>query len=409
MTTNIQPIHANDSWIVDSDNKVVGVQTKNTAATFGNVTATTDPVTGRIRYQDARFGVPQSWGGVGAYEPSLLNHATSVYVMYGYDDVDDLVFIRDDTNSVLRIATTTDGWKTLAFSGNKGAPADVTTITSGGISKVLRFKNKIYMLAKATVSGIVGIYRADPALGNTAYSWSGQLLSLQSGGAGVYTAFTASNNYIYCGEGGDPANGPNVYRSSDGISWDLIWTETDKAPKQRHVHGIYEDPYNPSDLWLLMGDANAQREIMRSRDGGVTWEVVFGGYEFQGVQCSFTSDYVWVAGDSARGVMFTINKSSNEIRWASHGTPKNIAVPAAAALGDQFYSSASLGILDPTTMCFYSYAADASSGGNTAGIFITPYPGGPLVLLEKLANNGGYIDIFGGYLWFGRYRRKLHG
>lgn len=51
MANNIQPIHSNDSWIVDSDNKVVGVQTKNTAATFGNVTATTNPVTGGIEYR----------------------------------------------------------------------------------------------------------------------------------------------------------------------------------------------------------------------------------------------------------------------------------------------------------------------------------------------------------------------
>ena len=373
------------------------------------VTAQTNPITGRIRFQDERLGVPQSWGGVGAYEASLLNHASSSYIMYGYDDVDNLVFIRDDTGGMLRIATTTDGWKTLAFSGNKGVPADVTNIISGGISKVLRFKNKIYMIAKATASGITGVYRADPALGNTAYSWSAQLLSLQPGATGIYTSLTASENYIYCGEYGDPANGPNVYRSSDGIAWDLIWTETDKNPKQRHVHAIYEDPYNSDHLWLLMGDANAKREIMRSRDAGATWEVVFGGYEFQGVQCSFTENYVWVAGDSGRGILFTINKSTNECRWASHGTPKNISVPYPTALGDQFYGNAFFGVLDPTTMCFYSYATDISSGGNTAGVFITPYPGGPLVLLEKLANNAGCIDIFGGYLWFGRYRRKLHG
>lgn len=45
---NVQPIHPNDSWIVDESNRVVGVQTKNTAASFGNVTATTDSVTGGI-------------------------------------------------------------------------------------------------------------------------------------------------------------------------------------------------------------------------------------------------------------------------------------------------------------------------------------------------------------------------
>ena len=46
---NIQQIHPNDSWVLDSDNKVIGVQTKNTTAEFGNVTATTDPLTGKIQ------------------------------------------------------------------------------------------------------------------------------------------------------------------------------------------------------------------------------------------------------------------------------------------------------------------------------------------------------------------------
>ena len=55
--SNVQPIHPNDSWIVDESNRVVGVQTKNTAATFGNVTATTNPLTGGVelsKYVDTK-------------------------------------------------------------------------------------------------------------------------------------------------------------------------------------------------------------------------------------------------------------------------------------------------------------------------------------------------------------------
>jgi len=347
------------------------------------------------------------------YEASLLNHATQTYNFIGFDQIDGVVWVRDDTNGVLRQGTTNNAWSTTAgvtWSGSRARPTTPNAVLYTGIVKMLRFKASVYLLAKDSVSNITGVYRSPPIVGAGDFAWEATpVKQLASAGAtGFYTVLNADADYLYLAEYGDPTGGPSAWRSADGTTWEQIYTEVGQGTPQRHIHAITPDPYNAGHLWMTMGDANAPREIMRSVDYGNTWTLVTANSRYQGVQISFTRSYVYIAGDSQQGIVMTIDRDTNVITWASSGLFKNLPVPKPTALTDEWYYNAWVGVVDPATGEYYCSANDTSAGGNTPGLFCVPTRGAPPVLIEKLAAASLPVDIAGGMLWFGKYRRPLH-
>jgi hypothetical protein len=338
------------------------------------------------------------------YADAILNHATSTYNYLGADPIDNVVWVNDTTGGVIRQGSTATDWATQAavtWSTAKGYP---TNVTFAACVKMLRFKGKIYMLAKDTSDNLYKVWGADPASGSTAYSWSSPLKAMLSTVAtGFHTAFSADDSYLYLAEYGDPTGGPSAWRSSDGVAWELIYGADASL---RHIHCIKPDPYNPGHVWMTCGDGIA-KPIQKSTDYGLTWSVITSSPLWQAVQISFTKNRVYLAGDSQQGVVFSVDKKTNTPGFVSVGLLKNIAVPSPAALTDAFYGNAWVGVVDPDTGIFYSSANDSSAGGNTAGIFVTIGHGRQPVLLDKLANINSPVDIFGGMVWIGKYKRPL--
>ena len=66
----------------------------------------------------------------------------------------------------------------------------------------------------------------------------------------------------------------------------------------RHVHGVYRDPYT-SELWCLTGDLPSECQMLRTRDGFSTLDVVGAGDEsWRAVSVQFTSDAVFYGSDA---------------------------------------------------------------------------------------------------------------
>jgi hypothetical protein len=338
---------------------------------------------------------------------SLLNHPTSSYAVLGTDAVDGVVFIKDETGGLLRQAVQSGGtWKTLSISNSKGWPANVTY---DGAKRMLRFNGMLYLLAKDNSNGLMSLFRTAPASGNTAFSWSGPLMTFASGANALYCSMAADASYLYLGEYGDVPAGPSAYRTSDGTTFTTIYTEVGLTPHQRHIHAIAPDPFNVGDVWMTTGDANAAREIMRSRDYGATWSVVQGHSDWQAVYISFTPDWVYLAGDSQKSHLILIDRATGDAFHACAGLAKNIAVPGATASTDRFYANGWMGTVDPDTGAYYFITNDASVSGNTPGLFIVTEPGAAPILIDKLNSIPGSVEVFDGWLWFGRYRRPLLG
>lgn len=340
---------------------------------------------------------PHTSASSSANYASTRNHATSSYILLGVDPVDNVVFVRDATNGVLR--QTADLGAT--FSNSKTWP---TNVAWDGAKGMLRFKNKLYLCAKDTSDNIYKVFSCDPASGNTAFSWSAALHAMtDANSTGFPGCFSCDDSYMYLSEYGDPGAGPCAWRSADGETWDVCYPADASL---RHIHNITPDPYHAGHVYMTCGDGTA-KTIQRSTDYGATWEVVVASSRWQAVNISFSERYVFFAGDSQRGMVWFMDRDELVPRWYSPSMLANIAVPKPSALTDQFYFNAYYGVVDPDTGVFYASANDSSAGGTVAGLFAVYGPGEPAVLVEKLSAIQVPIQIFGGYLWFGYLRREL--
>ncbi|MCC6530919.1 MAG: hypothetical protein IT531_00080 [Burkholderiales bacterium] len=355
---------------------------------------------------------PQRLSSVSAFQASLLNHATSSYLFCGADPIDSRVFIRDDTGGILRQATTTDGWATTAnfsVSTSKGLPTTPNAVLYSGVVKIIRFGASLYLLSKDSVTNLYGVYRAAPASGNTAFSWSAPLKQMTDASAtALYPCFSADATYMYLAEYGDPTGGPTVWRSADGDTWTQIYTEVGQGTPMRHAHAIAPDPHNAGHLWMTLGDGNANRTVLRSTDYGDTWSTFEVSASWQAVQISFSQQYIYFAGDSQRGHVWVVDRRNTQKYWVCAGLAKNMGVPAAAASTDSFYANGYFGVVDPATDEYYFSLINDGAGGNTPGLFFVPFHGAAPVLLDKLASNATPVDIFQGFLWYGKSRRPVH-
>jgi hypothetical protein len=78
----------------------------------------------------------------------------------------------------------------------------------------------------------------------------------------------------------------------------------------RHVHGVYRDPYT-SELWCLTGDRPHECQMLRTRDGFSTLDVVGAGDEsWRAVSVQFTKDAVFYGSDAefAQNYLYRIDR-----------------------------------------------------------------------------------------------------
>lgn len=350
-----------------------------------------------------------AWTGVNQFKASTRNLSTTTgYKVCGIDTVDGVIYVNDTGNGHLKISEN----QGTSWSTNKGFPSDVTT---GNASKVIRFGDYIYLLAKATSTGLVGIWRATPTSGNTALTWSGPLLTAASGTTVIGPAacdLNADASYLYYGEYGDPAGGPSLYRISladangAGTNWVTILTET-TAAGYRHIHGVFPDPYNAGHVWLASGDGVTE-PLRRSTDYGATWVGVTaqaGGLKPQVCQVSFTPNKVWCVSDANWSDLIVVDKTTLDWVAAHFGQSWNIPVPSRSAQATWNPASLADGAMTSTTVTL----TGVSVGYPTTCSFTVALPAGMVlssaatavdtVTVTLVNHSGSTQDLASGTVW----------
>lgn len=259
---------------------------------------------------------------------SVLLDASSSYVgcydafttrsLMGIDRVNNRMFI----NNTSQILQTEDQGTTL--STNKTVP---TNMTSGTMRKMLLFKGNNYLAAVDSVSASASIYQAAPQSGSTAFSWT-KVHTATGVGGHIGTGFNVVTDaggadlaLVYV-EYSDPAGGPQIWRSTNGTTWTSV---LGPVSGMRHFHAVAQDPFNPAVVYATGGDGSV-KQIWKSTDFGVTWAIITADPNWQAVQISFTAEWVWFAGDSARGSVFVMDRATNTCRWLPDNH-RNIPVP----------------------------------------------------------------------------------
>ena len=305
--------------------------------------------------------------------------ASQGYYVRGIDPIDGRLLVIDDADGVLRQSS---DWG-LTWSGNKGLPIGVTF---RNVSKIVRFGNYLYLLATSS-AGFARVWRAPPAASNTHFAWSPPLLTLTRGSTVIMTDLEGSswgaNDYLFCGEYGDPMGGPSIWRISladangAGTHCTRSWGP---APHDRHIHAVAPDPYRPGTVWAAIGDGGPQT-IIRSTNYGASWSVVIADYVWQGVQISFSPAFVYIASDQPRFAYYVISRATLRPRVASPTRLAALRIPEMP--GAHYYAIAYFGSVDPATGIYYCVANDTSSSGNWMGMFFALKVGSPLRVLVK--------------------------
>jgi regulation of enolase protein 1 (concanavalin A-like superfamily) len=291
-------------------------------------------------------------------------------------------------------------------------------VTSTSVQKFAVFGAYVYVMVTHGTTGLVGIYRARNSAKNTTdwdtANWSGALVTLPTGVEGKSTTFNAGSQYLFLGEyeadGVDIAalGGPQLLRSADGVTWETVWGR-DAATK--HIHGVYEDPYNPGHVYMTVGDNTTPVSVYRSTSHGAagTWTPIItgGDNDWQAVQISFSPDWVWLAADRRGFAVAVFNRDELVPYVAASNLPRMMAVPGAPVTTDRFYEIGYYGAVDPATGVFYLNQSDTSTAGNTFGNFYLPQLGGRLELLDfgKSPYTGnGEVYVANGQVYVGNLR-----
>lgn len=318
----------------------------------------------------------------------------------GIDLTDNVLIAHDTTNAHLKQST---DWGST-WSAHKGWP---TNGSGANTVSIVRFGAYLYAMMISGSDQSVNIVRTLPKTGDTAYSWSSSLKAFASGTGNITplpTCLSTDGTYLYAAEYGEPSGGPSIYRSSDGTTWETVYGP-DAA--LRHFHAVEPDPYNAGHVWASAGDANADKFLLRSTDSGATWTTVVSNVTWQGVQISFSPQWVFVAGDQQKGTVMVVDRATGTPRMAAQNWHANIVGPGFSS-SDTFYRNAYYGIVDPSTGIYYTASNDTSVSGNKAGLFYLPTVGGTLSLIEVLTVTPARFRIANGYVWFGNYKRPLY-
>jgi hypothetical protein len=323
--------------------------------------------------------------------------AGGAYLARGIDNTDNVLWVADSGGGTLRQSS---DWG-ATFSASKGLPANVP---ASSVAKMLRHKDFVYLYGKDTSTGLLGVYRSQPAIGAAQFSWSGPLVTQDpSVTSSQSTVFASDGTYLFLGDYGDPKGGPRVVRSSDGADWTTSFA---RDPAIRHVHCIAGDPYNDGHVWMTLGDGGA-KIIVKSTDHGATWSTVTTDFGWQGVQLSFDPNWVYIAGDQSSYTYQVVDRASGNSRVASPNWHHYIQPPGADQSTARYLSNSYMGAVDPGTGFYYCVANDTASTGTWMGMFYAPGVGHPLQILDRggaAISMNGEVFIAGGYVHSGAWR-----
>jgi hypothetical protein len=252
--------------------------------------------------------------------PLKPGYYTSKPKATGYDPVDQIIFFNDQNG--LYADTYTSYGQTI--STNKDFPLSGSGQSNPAyqVRKIVRFKGNLYCLTTDQTASAMQVYRAAPAgSGNTAYSWS-LVHTGTTGSKSFYNDLDCDASYIYAADYGDPlvtaVKAASIWRSSDGTTWQKVWTGGSTV---RHVHAVTPDPYNPGMVYATIGDGvTAIGQMLVSSDYGATWtDSTILGSQSQGVAISFDANYIYIANDASYGTHFLLNRALTKRRHGSHG------------------------------------------------------------------------------------------
>jgi hypothetical protein len=343
--------------------------------------------------------VPASPASAFAGGATRISPAGVLWLVRGIDRVDRRLFVEDVTNHYLRES---DDWG-ATFSGNRGLPAGVTSV-----GKVLRFGPRLFMVGRDPTTGLVGVYSAMPTPLNVPLQWSGPSITIAPPATVLQTDFNSDSRYLYLGEYGDPKPGPELFRSPDGVHWQMVFA----SAAMRHIHAVAGDPYRPGDVWMTVGDGVA-RSIWRSTSYGApgSWRAVVKSAAWQSVQISFSRSRIYLASDaSGSSTFFILNRRTLK---PALGTRQRFQLihPPGSPPGTRYLFNAFFGAVDPSTGVYYCVADDESGSGNPLGgtwqgMFGVRRIGGPVQVLHPGGvgiSLNGEVFVGGGRVWSGQW------
>jgi hypothetical protein len=259
-------------------------------------------------------------------------HPDWVLLLRGGDMINGPIVAADLTSNTLRQSA---DWA-ATWSAPKLLPP---ACMADGATRVVTFGGDLYCAVHDLDSLSLRVYASPPADGDTPFDWNDSGLVTQvATSAKSGTQLTHDGTYLYVGEYGDPPNGPNIYRSADGATWETVFSASDQLAligrTCRHVHAIAPDPFAPGHVYVTTGDFGIATgaALWRSTSYGDpgTWEVVLPTGTWQSSQISFDADLIWLAADNHVQTALVLQRDSSDVSAASPTHHYDIPVPGGA-------------------------------------------------------------------------------
>jgi hypothetical protein len=353
-------------------------------------------------------------GGVGVSAARAAPTSTRLLpdftlLLRGIDEIDGVLYASDVDNDAIRQSA---DWA-ATWSAPKTLPPN-TVATQ--VTRFVRHKDTLYCAGRDGVLARLAVWSSPLVDGDAPFEWTATPLPSQpSTSAKSGTQLANDDTYLYAGEYGEPANGPNLYRSLDASSWETVFSGADQVAligrTARHIHAVAADPFNSGHVYVTTGDFGVQTgaALWRSTASGDpgTWEVVLATGLYQSSQISFAADTIWLAGDNHVDTAVVIDRATMTAAPASPTHHYEIPVPGGAP-GDAYYRIASHGAVDAGSGIYY--CVTTTDIGNTEGMFAIQSVGSPVVLVDPGGQGIGMrsqVFIANGNVWSGQWYRPL--
>ena len=357
-----------------------------------------------------------AYGAGGIVAPEALSTPTSTrldpdltLLLRGIDVIDDVLYASDVGNDAIRQS----GDWAATWSGMKSLPPNSV---ADEVTRVIRHNDMLFCAGRDTALARLRVWASPVADGDTPFAWvTTPLVTQDFTSAKAGTQFTHDEQYLYVGEYGNPPDGPNLYRSLDGTTWETVFSKADQLAAigrtARHIHAVSVDPYNAGHVYFTTGDFGilTGAALWRSTQAGdpATWEVVLPTGRYQSTQISFGADTIWLAADNHVDTAVVIDRHTMTAVTASPTHHYEIPVPGGAP-GDMYYRIASHGMVDAATEIYYCVAT--TDIGNTEGMFAIPAIGAPVQLIDPGGRDiemRAQVFIANGSVWSGQWYRPL--
>lgn len=286
----------------------------------------TPTINGKAAKAQRFHNTPVPLGSLGQY--------SSARIVCGVDAANGKLWSYNSTGLYQVDALTSTAWSSIAL------PANCTV--SGQAAKIVVWTPPagvatMYGLFWNSTASRWQVYSSPVAAKTVTPTWSGPLLSYAANGIIIPTAFRATSVGVFAGEyTGTPdiTGGPSVYRSTDGTNFTTVLGPLSTT---RHVHSIYEDPYNLGTIYVALGDFvspyTPPYALYRSTNSGASFTGIttLTASTWQLVSMGFTADYVWCVSDHPQGDgPFLLDRATFTPRWgATKGRHDGVAVPGA--------------------------------------------------------------------------------